>query len=62
MESIPEKPFFTIAEVAQILHLSRSMLYGWARAGKLRAYGKSLRIRREDLINLRETFDEYKDG
>lgn len=59
---IPRKASFAITEIARILGLSRAIIYVWIHSGKLPAYGRPMRVRREDLINIFDSPYDYIDG
>lgn len=56
MGTTTERDYYTVAEAAKLLNVSHSTVWRWIRAGKLRAYrigSRNLRVRRQDLKNLR---------
>lgn len=49
--SLPDSPLMTVAEVAEVLRVSRMTVYRLIKAGELTAIrvGKNYRVRRRDL-------------
>lgn len=49
--SAPDRPFLTIPEAAEYLHVSPRSVYRWLRSGHLRCFrlGNTTRIARRDL-------------
>lgn len=57
MGATAERDYYTVAQAAKVLNVSHSTVWRWIRAGKLPAYrigSRNLRIRQQDIKNLRE--------
>ena len=62
MSEAAERQYFTVAEAARVLDVSRTTIWRWIAEGRLRAYRagvRTIRIKREDLRALMQPAHRY---